>query len=322
MLDLSNTTAPLMSLGANTTLALRGLRLQGVMLALPTPPSRQLQPAQLLQLRAIQLRAPGAMLVLRDVAISTPSCGELSLHQALLCGSAPSPHFIVTPGFLWLSHWSTSALEARNVTVTCSGPVEPHPCVSVVATSGQDVVNALALLQTPSYPLAVMYIYIANDITLAGTAVPVCGRAVEAAGSSIPAAACTRVALGANASTAGGSQGCAVPIRSPIRQAIPVTLSRMVITGGSMLPPQLASALGGGAGGASGADAVAKSVGSGSNGGMEQPAVLLDTGGVAALIDIRSGTIGRLEIYNLTLTGLSLGLPQRYPLGFLRGLLA
>ncbi|KXZ52630.1 hypothetical protein GPECTOR_9g675 [Gonium pectorale] len=282
------------------------------------------------------------MLVLRDVVISTPSCRELPLHQALLCGSAPSPHFIVTPGFLWLSHWSTPALEARNVTVTCSGPVGPHPCVSVVATSGQDVVNALALLQTPSYPLAELYIYIANDITLAGTAVPVCGSAVEAAGSSIPAAAFTGGTTAVSHSDAAANvvidgadstsaeQPCAISIHSALRQPIPLTQSMVVITGGSTLPSAVAIALKAyddapmGAYGRPPPSANGSSSGGGAAGTTsdKQQSPVLDVGGAVYLIKfITVGSGGRVEIHNLTLTGLPLGPPASYPLGFLRAFL-
>ncbi|KXZ52437.1 hypothetical protein GPECTOR_9g481 [Gonium pectorale] len=330
LLDLSDGSAPLLNLGANTTLSVRELQLKGAAMALPIPPSRILQPMQLLQLRAIQLRSPGAMLVLRDVAISTPSCRELLQHQVLLCGSAPSPHFIVTPGFLWLSHWSTSALEARNVTVTCSGSpltAVPNPCVSVVATSGQDVVNTLALLQTPIFPLVPIYIYIAQDVTLAGTAVPLCGNPVEAAGSSMPPAAFSSItatageggspgqataAAGGGASVAHGNQ-CAISVHSSRREPLNLHHS-VVITGGSAIPSRLSRALA-----AADGDGTGHAAGGGDGSGGRAP--VLDLGGVAALVDLTVPTTGRYEIHNLTLTGLPLGQPQTFPLGLVRGLL-
>ncbi|KXZ52434.1 hypothetical protein GPECTOR_9g478 [Gonium pectorale] len=270
------------------------------------------------------------MLVLRDVAISTPSCRELLQHQVLLCGSAPSPHFIVTPGFLWLSHWSTSALEARNVTVTCSGSpltAVPNPCVSVVATSGQDVVNTLALLQTPVFPLVPIYIYIAQDLTLAGAAVPLCGNPVEAAGSSMPPAAFSSInatageggspgqataAAGGGASVAEGNQ-CAISVHSSRREPLDLHHS-VVITGGSAIPSRLSRALA-----AADGDGTGHAAGGGDGSGGRAP--VLDLGGVAALVDLTVRTTGRYEIHNLTLTGLPLGQPQTFPLGLVRGLL-
>ncbi|KXZ52590.1 hypothetical protein GPECTOR_9g635 [Gonium pectorale] len=261
------------------------------------------------------------MLVLQNVTIRTPSCAALASYQAMLCGSAPSPHFIVTPGFLWLSHWSTSALEARNVTVTCSGPVGLHPCVSVVATSGQDVVNALALLQPPTSPAAAMFVYVANDVTLAGSLLPRCGVPVEAPASSIPAAAFSLPP--ANGDGGDGGAGCApVPIRSASRRPIPFTLRRLVVSGGAVLPPRVAAAA---LAADSGHPTVTDEGADGVPGMGMARAPVLDLGGASALLDVPLDTIirdgARVAIHNLTLAGLPLGAPSSYPLGLVRALL-
>ncbi|PNH01393.1 hypothetical protein TSOC_012727 [Tetrabaena socialis] len=161
----SGSSRPLLALGANATLLLRDLALDGAALVLPSPLSAPLPLAQLLGLRAV---------VPQNVRITTPSCVALSVHQAAACRAlAPSPHLTVAPGLLRLRQWSSPSLTAVNVTLTCAGPPAPHPCVAVAVGSGQELVDVLyGAYGTPAavasgQPVPPTYIMVTHDVTLA-----------------------------------------------------------------------------------------------------------------------------------------------------------
>ncbi|KXZ53693.1 hypothetical protein GPECTOR_6g610 [Gonium pectorale] len=113
-LRLSSASFPLFMVPPNGTLELRRLHLTAVLPSRPFP----LPASSFLVPSAIRLAA-GAKLRLVNVTISTPSCAELSLHQAFVCTLlAASPNASVAPAALTLHRLATPSLEAVNATLT------------------------------------------------------------------------------------------------------------------------------------------------------------------------------------------------------------
>ncbi|PNH06319.1 hypothetical protein TSOC_007315, partial [Tetrabaena socialis] len=303
----SSSSRPLLALGANATLLLRDLALDGAALVLPSPLSAPLPLAQLLALRAV---------VLQNVRITTPSCVALSVHQAAVCHAlVPSPHLTVAPGLLRLRQWSSPSLIAVNVTLTCAGPPVPHPCVAVAVGSGQELVDVLyGAYSTPAavasgQPVPPTYIMIAHDITLAAAIVPVAGCATQ--GPAPPPLNMISMVGPAFPPTQPGPCAALVTSFSSLHPPIAVT-SLLLISGGTVTPPLRTA--GDGARSSSSNDSA--------------PAVrapVLDLGGASNLLDLSSPYCSppacRVEMYNLSLSGLPLGPPMNYVLGLLRGLL-
>ncbi|PNH03805.1 Receptor-like protein kinase FERONIA [Tetrabaena socialis] len=316
----ASSSRPLLALGANATLLLRDLDLDGAALVLPSPQWVPLPLAQLLALRAVQLptgpSSGGAQLVLQNVRITTPSCVALSMHQAAACRAlAPSQDLTVAPGLLWLGKWSSATLTAVNVTLTCSGPPAPHACVAVAVGSGQELVDVL--YGTYGVPTAAAapptFIMMTRDITLAAAIVPVAPCAAQGPGP--PPSNVTSVRKPAFPPTQPGP--CAVPITAAGSLFTPITItSLLLISGGSVTLPSSDSAVRG---------AASSTAGSSNNSTPVPRAFVLDLGGAPYLLDVTSDDCiqpaCRVELHNLSLSGMPLGPPTTYPLGLLRGLI-
>ncbi|PNH06333.1 hypothetical protein TSOC_007302 [Tetrabaena socialis] len=289
-LDLSTSNAssssrPLLALGANATLLLRDLALDGA-----------------------------ALVVLQNVLITTPSCVALSVHQAAACRAlALSPHLTVAPGLLRLRQWSSASLTAINVTLTCSGPPAPHPCVAVAVGSGQELVDVLygaygkPAAVASSGPVPPTYIIITHDITLAAAIVPVAGCAAQGPAPPPPN---TISALGpVFPPTQPGP--CAAPVTSFVSLSPPIAVTSLLLISGGTVTPPLRTA-GDAASSSNDSTPVAR-------------APVLDLGGASNLLHLNppycSPPACRVELHNLSLSGLPLGPPMTYALGLLRGLL-
>ena len=161
-LHLSSLTRAL-AVPATSRLELRGLLVTGA--ALPTAPY-PLPPASFLALSAIRLlpatassgnasssgnvtspSPSGPRLSLRDVLITTPSCVALSLHQDFACRASPSPNFTVTANSLLVHRFTTPTADLTNVSLRCSGPAVPFPCLAASVSSGAQLLGAISELQ-------------------------------------------------------------------------------------------------------------------------------------------------------------------------------
>ncbi|PNH06327.1 hypothetical protein TSOC_007305 [Tetrabaena socialis] len=291
----SSSSRPLLALGANATLLLRDLALDGAALVLPSPLSAPLPLAQLLGLRAV---------VLQNVLITTPSCVQLSVHQAAACRAlAPSPHLT----------GSSPSLTAVNVTLTCAGPPVPHPCVAVAVGSGQELVDVLygayglPAAVASSGPVPPTYIMVTHDITLAAAIVPVAGCAAQGPAPPPP----TTISVGGPVFPPTQPGPCAAPVTSFACLSPPIAVTSLLLISGGTVTPPLRTA----------GDAAASS----NDSAPAAQAPVLDLGGANDLLDLTSsGCIPpacRVELHNLSLSGLPLGPPITYAVGLLRGLL-
>ncbi|KAG2451041.1 hypothetical protein HYH02_004310 [Chlamydomonas schloesseri] len=220
-LHLSSLTRAL-ALPATSRLELRGLAVTGA--ALPTAPY-PLPPASFLALSAIRLLLPaaaanatalsGPRLSLRDVAITTPSCAALSLHQDFACRASPSPNFTVTPTSLLVHRFTTPVADLTNVSLRCSGAAAPFPCLAASVSSGAQLLATISAMQDAvrsGLPLTLTpvpaFVHVATSFALVPPPTD-----QEASGSS------------SGSSSSGSSPG--------VLQPVEVVIPRLVIGGGS-----------------------------------------------------------------------------------------
>ncbi|KXZ53579.1 hypothetical protein GPECTOR_6g496 [Gonium pectorale] len=289
-LRLSSASSPLFTVPPNGTLDLRRLHLTEAVLPsrpFPLPASSFLVPS------AFRLGA-GAKLRLLDVTVSTPSCVDLSLHQAFACGLlAASPNATLAPSALTLHRLTTPSLEAVNVTVNCTAAAVPYPCVAAVVSSGRELVQALVLASSTADEVfspdstnrnrPPLYVFLSNSIAL--TAEDLCssggGRDNGYGDTS-----------NGSASAAGGSAAQQHPCATPVSVRVSVAT---VITG----PPDGHTVLD--LGGLTSAINISK--------------VLLKAGFKDSVDVTKQGSV---LLANLTLTGLPTGPPGSLPRSLLR----